>query len=267
MKQMDDSRYVEGIVPVEVALGSLVMHGDLAVPAGATGLVVMAHGPGSSRASPRVRFEAAQLRQHGLGTLVMDLLSQAEERLDAADGRWRVDGRCLSGRLGDAAAWLARTSERSERGVPRAERRSRPSTAGADRRTESARGLARHPGNPGLPIGVFGVGLAAAPALALAGSRPDLAGAVVCRSPALAIPASVLEEVRVPVLIVCGELDEPGLERAHHALMHLERGGAQLEIVRGAAHEFEEPGKLEEACALAGAWFGRWLPGRRAAHA
>lgn len=228
MKNVDDSRFIEGIVPVDVALGSLVLHGDLAVPPGAQGLVVMAHGPGSSRTSPRIRFEAALLRQHGIGTLVVDLLSQAEERVDAADGRWRVDGRCLSGRLGDAAAWLS-----------------------------------QHPGNPGLPIGVFGAGLAAAPALSLASSRPDLARAVVCRSPAIAVPATVLERVRVPVLIVCGDLDEPGLERAQHALMHLQQASAQLEIVRGAAHEFEEPGKLEEASTLAGAWLRRWLPGEQ----
>jgi alpha-beta hydrolase superfamily lysophospholipase len=195
------------------------LEGDLHLPEGAQGLVIFAHGSGSSRKSPRNRFVADALHARGLGTLLFDLLTVAEERQDARDGHLRFDIPFLARRLIDATDEVREHSEVMN-----------------------------------LPIGYFGASTGAAAALMAAAQRPHVIGAVVSRGgrPDLAGPA--LENVHAPTLLVVGGEDLAVLDLNEDAMRHLncER---RLSIVRGATHLFEEPGALEEVAQLAGAWF------------
>ena len=195
--------------------------GELWLPPGAPGIVLFAHGSGSSRLSPRNRYVAGQLVHGGIGTLLFDLLTVAEERRDRVDASLRFDISLLTGRLVAATRWLE----------------------GED----WAQALTR---------GYFGASTGAAAALAASvdcrvnaivsrGGRPDLAG-----------PA--LQRVTAPTLLIVGSRDPLVIELNERALAQL-GGEAQLEIVPGATHLFEEPGTLEQAASLATAWFRRWL--------
>ncbi|HEY0063342.1 MAG TPA: alpha/beta family hydrolase [Telluria sp.] len=207
---------------VNLSVDSIVLEGLLALPADPVGMVLFAHGSGSSRLSPRNNYVAAQLRQAGLGTLLMDLLTEAENPDTAA----RFNISLLARRLAVAADWLA------------------------DNR-------ATHH----LPLGVFGASTGAAAALALAAQRPDLVRAVVSRGgrPELA-GAGVLAAVRAPTLLIVGGLDLEVAALNQRALAQL-AGEKQLEVVPGATHLFEEAGRLQAAANLAAAWFGQYLPG------
>jgi putative phosphoribosyl transferase len=204
---------------VRIAAGPAQLEGNLWVPANATGVVLFAHGSGSSRHSPRNRYVAEVLRQGGLATLLMDLLTAAEEREDARTARLRFDIGLLAGRLAGAIDWLI--------------------------------------GNPAtshLRIGLFGASTGAAAALLAAVERPEAVGAVVSRGgrPDLALP--VLEQVKAPTLLIVGGLDIPVIGMNREALSHLQ-AEKHLEIVAGATHLFEEPGTLEVVARLARDWF------------
>jgi putative phosphoribosyl transferase len=208
-----------------IVVGSAQLEGNLNLPEDATGVVLFAHGSGSSRHSPRNRYVAQELREGGLGTLLIDLLTAAEEREDTRTARLRFDIGLLAGRVVGASDWLA----------------GNPATA--------------H-----LPIGYFGASTGAAAALAAAAERPDHARAVVSRGgrPELAIP--VLNRVRAPTLLIVGGEDTPVIEMNREALKHLEalkhrNVEKRLEIIPGATHLFEEPGALEEVARLAREWF------------
>jgi len=208
-----------------IVVGSAQLEGNLSLPEDATGVVLFAHGSGSSRHSPRNRYVAQELREGGLGTLLIDLLTAAEEREDTRTARLRFDIGLLAGRVEGASDWLA----------------GNPATA--------------H-----LPIGYFGASTGAAAALAAAAERPDQVRAVVSRGgrPDLAIP--VLNRVRAPTLLIVGGQDTPVIEMNREALKHLEalkRHNVEnrLEIIPGATHLFEEPGALEEVARLAREWF------------
>lgn len=203
--------------------GGLELEGDLALPTAARGLVLFAHGSGSSRHSPRNRHVAAALRAAGLGTLLMDLLTRQEEALDARTGHLRFDISRLAERLVAATDWLG----------------AQPATR--DRR-----------------IGYFGASTGGGAALVAAAARPDAVGAVVSRGgrPDLAGPA--LADVRAPTLLVVGGRDVPVIAMNQEALAKL-RCPAQLEIVPGATHLFEEPGTLDQVARLAADWFQRHL--------
>jgi putative phosphoribosyl transferase len=210
---------------VRIVVGSAVLEGNLSLPEDATGVVLFAHGSGSSRHSPRNRYVAQEFREGGLGTLLIDLLTAAEEREDTRTARLRFDIGLLAGRVVGASDWLA----------------GNPATA--------------H-----LPIGYFGASTGAAAALAAAAERPDHARAVVSRGgrPDLAIP--VLNRVRAPTLLIVGGEDTPVIEMNREALKHLEalkhrNVEKRLEIIPGATHLFEEPGALEEVARLAREWF------------
>lgn len=207
-------------VLVRIATGSADMEGVLALPPGARGVVLFAHGSGSSRHSPRNRLVAARLREAGIGTLLLDLLSPDEDQVYQT----RFDIALLTGRLALAAAWL---------------------------RAQAV--------SAALPLGLFGASTGAAAALQLAaradagiaalvsrGGRPDLAG------------AAALGAVRPPTLLIVGGDDGVVVDLNRQALSMLccEK---RLEIVPGATHLFEEPGKLDEVAALAGDWFVRHL--------
>ena len=204
---------------VRLAIDSVTLEGNLAIPAGATGIVLFAHGSGSSRHSPRNRYVAEALREGGLATLLIDLLTSAEEREDARTARLRFDIALLARRVAAATVWLA-----------------------------------ANPVTSHLRIGYFGASTGAAAALVAAAERPDDVGAVVSRGgrPDLAIP--VLARVKAPTLLIVGSLDLPVIDMNREALEHLQVE-KRLDIVPGATHLFEEPGALEQVARLARQWF------------
>jgi len=199
---------------VVVQIGAVRLVGDLTVPEVCSGLVVFAHGSGSSRHSPRNRFVAAALNSVGLGTLLFDLLTPDEE----FERRAVFDIELLAGRLGTVTDWLEAQPEAK-----------------------------------GLCIGYFGASTGAGAALWAAAERGSSIGAVVSRGgrPDLADPK--LSQVRAPTLLIVGGRDEVVLELNRQAQMQL-RCESQLAVISGATHLFEEPGALEEASRLAGDW-------------
>lgn len=208
---------------VQVQAGSVTLEGDLSVPEDARGIVVFAHGSGSSRLSPRNRRVAAMLRQAGLATLLFDLLTPTEEAVDSVTRELRFDIRLLADRVEAATAWLK-----------------------------------EQPGVGDLKLGYFGASTGAAAALVAAAERPEDVAAVVSRGgrPDLAEP--YLPRVQAPTLLIVGEWDEPVIEMNRQAMAHL-GGTKELVIVPGASHLFEEPGRLEEVARLASGWFTRHL--------
>ena len=210
-------------LPVAIPAGSVVLEGALEVSDGRRGVVLFAHGSGSSRHSPRNRFVARSLREAGLSTLLIDLLTVEEERSDAATGRLRFDIRLLAGRLVGITDWLG-----------------------------------AHPETRGLPIGYFGASTGAAAALVAAAQRPAMVAAIVSRGgrPDLARPH--LSAVRAPALFIVGERDLAVLDVTRAAMRELP-GVTQLAMIAGASHLFEEPGALEEVARLAREWLARHL--------
>lgn len=204
----------------------VALKANLAVPEAARGVVVFAHGTGSDRHSPRNNHVARRLGEHGLATLVMDLLTGDEQRLDAAGVSRQPDIPSLGERVAGAVDWLA-----------------------AQRTTAD------------LPVGLFGASTGAAVVLIAAASRPDRVRAVVCRGgrPDLARP--VLPEVTCPVDLIVGEHDPPVGELSHEAADRLS-GRASVEMIAGASHLFEEPGALEQVAERTADWFGEHLTGR-----
>lgn len=198
--------------------------GDLTVPAGAAGMVLFAHGSGSSRHSPRNRAVAAHLGAAGFGTLLLDLLTADEDLIDARTAELRFDIGLLTARLIGAIDWLA---------------------AGPGR---------------DLPLGLFGASTGAAGALAAAVDRPGLVRAVVSRGGRPDLAGVSLRQVRAPTLLIVGGADELVLE-LNRAALQLLQAETRLVVVPGATHLFEEPGALEEVARLAAEWFSRYLGG------
>lgn len=206
-------------IDMPIPLGDVTLMGDLHVPQDAQGLVLFAHGSGSSRKSGRNRAVASVLRSHGIGTLLFDLLTRQEDEVEDL----RFDIPLLSARL----------------------------TQVADR-------VHQDPRLTHLPIGLFGASTGAASALNTAAARPVIIKAVVSRGgrPDLALDACT--KVLAPTLLLVGGLDGPVIDMNREAFAEL-RCKKELVIVPGATHLFEEPGKLEEVAELAVAWFGRHL--------
>jgi len=202
-----------------VQVGEAALEGTLGLPRDPIGVVLFAHGSGSSRFSPRNRFVARVLRDAGLATLLIDLLTAREEEVDLVTRHLRFDIRLLAERLVGALEWLAEE----------------PDT--------------RH-----LPVGLFGSSTGAAAALVAAAARPDRVAAVVSRGGRPDLAGDALSRVRAPVLLLVGSRDEPVIELNRDAMaqMHTE---CELRIVRGASHLFEEPGTLEEVARHAADFF------------
>lgn len=200
-----------------------MLEGDLVLPERAVGIVVFAHGTGSSRHSPRNRRVAATLNEAGIGTLLIDLLTGAEEQLDRITGQLRFDIGLLARRLIASIDWL----------------RGNGPTAS-------------------LPIGLFGASTGAGAALVAAAERPDEVAAVVSRGGRPDLAGAALPRVRAPTLLIVGGADEQVLELNRRAL-ELLQAEKQLVVVPGATHLFEEPGALEEVASLATEWFSRHL--------
>jgi len=206
---------------VVVSADRAALEGTLTVPADAAGVVLFAHGSGSSRHSPRNRMVAAQLRPASLATLLIDLLSVEEEAVDAPTATLRFDIGLLARRLGAATDWLA--------------------GHGSTRR---------------LPLGYFGASTGAAAALVAAAERPEVVGAVVSRGGRPDLAGEALGGVCAPTLLIVGGNDRAAIALNRDALAQL-RVEKALEIVPGATHLFEEPEALERVAALARGWFAR----------
>jgi len=198
--------------------GETALQGDLTVPAEPVGLVVFAHGSGSSRHSPRNRMVAARLQQRRLATLLVDLLTEDEERIDVRTRHLRFDIELLARRLSSAAGWTG----------------SRPQLAG-------------------LPLGYFGASTGAAGALIAAAEHPGDVGAVVSRGGRPDLAGDHLGRVKAPVLLIVGGRDEVVLDLNRQAQSRLS-APSRLVVIPQATHLFEEPGALEAVAESAGAW-------------
>jgi dienelactone hydrolase len=210
---------------IRIPAGGTMLEGNLHVPANARGVVLFAHGSGSSRHSPRNRFVARALNEAGLATLLFDLLTSEEESVDVFTREHRFDLKLLAERLGHATDWSL-----------------------------------REPRLHGLRPGYFGSSTGGGAALVAAAARPGDIGAVVSRGgrPDLAGPA--LPRVQAPTLLIVGGHDDIVIDLNREAMTQI-RCEVKLELIPGATHLFEEPGTLEQVAQLASAWFARWLSG------
>jgi putative phosphoribosyl transferase len=208
--------------PIDVPVEGGTLPGDLTIPSGATGVVVFAHGSGSSRKSPRNVKVAEVLQGRGLATLLFDLLTADEERLDARTAHLRFDIPLLAGRLIGAIDGLDEW------------------------------------GGGGIAAGAFGASTGAAAALIAAARRPNAVRAVVSRGGRPDLADDELEAVRAPTLLMVGQRDEAVIDLNREAMRRM-RCEVQLEIVPGATHLFEEPGALDRVASLAGDWFAGHL--------
>jgi dienelactone hydrolase len=209
---------------VRVTAGSVTLHGTLVVPTGARGVVLFAHGSGSGRHSPRNQFVARRLEDAGLGTLLIDLLTEAEERAEAHTRHLRFDIPLLAERVGGAVMWLA-----------------------------------EHPATAGLRIGLFGASTGAAAALVAAAREPGKVAAVVSRGGRPDLAGDALPATLCPTLLVVGGNDGPVIDLNEDALARLRTPVKELVVIPGASHLFEEPGTLDEVARLAADWFTRYL--------
>lgn len=208
---------------VRVSVDSATIEGNLSIPEGADGIVLFAHGAGSSRHSPRNNFVAQELRDGGLATLLIDLLTPEEKEVDRRTRRIRFDIDRLAERVVGTTDWLVEQAETED-----------------------------------LNVGIFGSSTGAAGALIAAAERPDVVEAVVSRGGRVDMAESVLGEVEASTLFIVGGRDVQVLGLNRQALAKL-RTEKELEVVAGAGHLFEEPGALDEVARLAREWFRRHL--------
>jgi putative phosphoribosyl transferase len=208
---------------VRVSAGAVELEGNLDIPEGAQGIVLFAHGSGSGRHSPRNRYVADVLREAGLATLLVDLLTPEEEEVDLRTRHLRFDIGLLADRLAGATDWLARNADTQE-----------------------------------LEVGYFGASTGAGAALVAAAQHPEAVGAIVSRGGRPDLAGALLSRVAAPTLLIVGGEDEPVIGMNREALAQL-RSEKEIEVVPGATHLFEEPGKLGEVARLAADWFSRHL--------
>jgi dienelactone hydrolase len=208
---------------LEIAAAGVELEADVAVPEAARGVVLFAHGSGSSRRSPRNRYVASELQSAGLATVLVDLLTAREEQVDVRSRELRFDIRLLSVRLAALTDWLA-----------------------------------QHDGTAGLGVGLFGASTGAAAALVAAAMRPNSVQAVVSRGGRPDLAGEFLRLVRAPTLLIVGERDQTVIELNRKAMTQL-AAPTRLEIVPRATHLFEEPGALEHVARLARDWFVQYL--------
>ena len=208
---------------VHVKVGKTILEGNLAVPNGSKGIVLFAHGSGSSRHSPRNKYVAGVLQEASLSTLLIDLLTVAEERVDAYTAHLRFDIGLLAQRLSGATDWLVDNPE------------------------------TRH-----LQIGYFGASTGAAAALVAAAKQPDAVRAIVLRGGRPDLAGTSLPDVKAPTLLIVGGDDDQVIDLNEQARENM-RTECRIVIVPGATHLFEEPGKLEQVAKLATDWFRKHL--------
>ena len=208
---------------VRLSLPGAELEGSLTLPKGARGLVLFAHGSGSSRHSPRNRYVAEILQAAGLGTLLMDLLTRDEDEVDRLTRQFRFDIELLADRLMDAIDWLERQAELRQ-----------------------------------LPIGLFGASTGAAAALQAASARPNRVQAIVSRGGRPDLAGDALDRVQAPTLLIVGADDTPVIPLNEAARRRM-KVPVEMRLAPGASHLFEEPGTLAAASALARDWFMRQL--------
>lgn len=208
---------------VRIPSGKVVLDGDFVVGRAVSGVVVFAHGSGSGRRSPRNRTVAALLNERGIGTLLLDLLSEAEARVDELTAEHRFNIPLLTERLLSATDWLL----------------TRPETRG-DR------------------LGYFGASTGGAVAMIAAAERADAVDAIVLRGARSDLGDTAAPRIRCPTLILVGGEDPP-IRAVNERTLRLLRCEKQLVVVPGASHLFEEPGALEQVSERTAGWFGRYL--------
>jgi putative phosphoribosyl transferase len=211
-------------IEVRIPIGPILLDGNLDIPNGARGIVVFVHGSGSSRFSPRNQYVAQELQKNGLGTLLFDLLTAEEERIDMMTAHLRFDIDLLANRLVDVTNWLLKNHDTKN-----------------------------------LNIGYFGASTGAAAALIAAKEHSDVVKAVVSRGGRPDLAEKSLPDVKAPTLLIVGGEDFQVIDMNQWAFDRLTVKEKQIKIVPDATHLFEEPGTLEEAAHLAGEWFKRYL--------
>lgn len=212
-----------GECPVTIEIPSGTLEGNLCLPNNVKGIVIFAHGSGSSRLSPRNQLVARFLQNAGIGTLLFDLLTSKEEAIDDRTGELRFNIKLLAKRLIEATDWLPKFLEAED-----------------------------------LKLGYFGASTGAAASLVAAAARPTAIQAVVSRGGRPDLAEDALPLVKAPTLLIVGGDDFQVIEMNREALKAL-KTEKTLVIVPGATHLFEEPGALEEVAHLASDWFHRWL--------
>ncbi len=212
-----------GVSPIRVQARGAVLDADLALPEQARGIVVVAHGSGSGRHSPRNQFVAERLRHAGFATLLADLLTPTEHSVDQQTARMRFDVDLLGQRVIALLDWIGREPDFST-----------------------------------LPVALFGASSGAAAALVAAAQRPREVAAVVSRGGRPDLAGDLLARVNAPTLMLVGALDTTVIDLNRTARRRM-RGVVELEIVPGASHLFEEPGTLEIVANRAGQWFRTYL--------
>lgn len=212
--------WITGERQVLVPSGPLELEGVLSLPPRTEGLVLFAHGSGSSRHSPRNQFVARYLQKGRLGTLLFDLLTPHEERIDEITREYRFNLDLLARRLMAAVRWAA-----------------------------------QEPSTRFLPLGLFGASTGAAAALMVAAEPGIRIDAVVSRGGRPDLAEDALSHVQAPTLLIVGELDREVIELNRSALEQMTRCQRDLRIVKGATHLFEEPGALRIVAAHASEWF------------
>lgn len=209
---------------IRIPINSITLEGNLIIPEGAKGIVVFAHGSGSSRHSSRNQYVARELQKEGLGTLLFDLLTADEERIDMVTAHLRFDIDLLANRLVDVTNWLL-----------------------------------NNPDTKNLNMGYFGASTGAAAALIAAKEHSNSIKAVVSRGGRPDLAEKALPGVKAPTLFIVGGEDFQVIDMNQWAFDRLTVKEKQLKIVPGATHLFEEPGTLEEVAYLAGEWFKKYL--------
>ena len=209
---------------VRIPINSIVLEGNLVIPEGAQGIVIFAHGSGSSRHSSRNKYVAWKLQKEGFGTLLFDLLTVEEERIDMATAHLRFDIDLLANRLVDVTNWFLINFV-----------------------TEN------------LNIGYFGASTGAAAALIATKEKSNAIKAIVSRGGRPDLAEKALLDVKAPTLLIVGGNDFQVIDMNQWALERLNVKDKELKIVPGATHLFEESGALEEVAHLAGEWFKRYL--------
>lgn len=208
---------------IDISVGREVVSADLTVPSDAAGLVIFAHGSGSSRHSGRNRAVAGALNARRLATLLADLLTEREDTIDRFDGRYRFDIPLLGRRVTELVDWAG-----------------------------------REPWLQAMPVGLFGASSGAAAALVAAAARPSDVRAVVSRGGRPDLAGDALLQVQAPTLLLVGGLDREVIDLNEWARVRM-RCPVQLEIVPGATHLFEEPGTLAHVADAAARWLTRYL--------
>jgi dienelactone hydrolase len=217
-------RINEQRVQIPISAEDVMLEGNLALPEQCAGIVVFAHGSGSSRNSPRNRLVARRLNERGQATLLFDLLTHHEDEADRLSGHYRFDVELLARRLSSTTDWVVAQPELKS-----------------------------------LPIGYFGASTGAAAALAAAVRQSSRIKAVVSRGGRPDLASASLPAISCATLLIVGEWDYQVIELTRKAFERLSTPQKRLEIVSGATHLFEEPGALERVAQLAGDWFKEYL--------